>query len=50
MESLADIMLRLGDANCYKDNYIPAIEDYEKALQLRKFIDDQLFSRELSEV
>jgi len=50
LKMLSHIMLRLGDANCYRDNFDAALQDYGKSESLRKFTDDGYFSRDLAEM
>jgi len=47
---LAQVVLRLGDANCYSDNFDAALQEYFKAIQIRKNIDDVFMSRDLAEL
>ena len=50
MRTLGHVMLRLGDANSFRENFDSSLQDYEKCLDLRKFTEDSFFSRDLSEM
>lgn len=47
---LGSVMLRLGDANLYKDEFEGGLQDYHKCLEHRKFTEDPKFSRDLAEM
>jgi len=47
---LALVHLRLGDANCYWDNFDEALQEYFKALEIRKKTDDLFMSRDVAEL
>ncbi len=49
MKFLSAIHTKLGDANCYQENFKEALVDYENSLNLRKFNEDPFYSREIAE-
>ena len=49
MKFLSIIHTKLGDANCYQENFKEALGDYENCLSLRKFNEDPFYSREIAE-
>lgn len=49
MAFLAIIHVKLGDINYYQSHYKEALADYENCLNLRKFSEDPLYSRDIAE-
>lgn len=49
MKFLSIIHTKLGDANCYQENFKEALGDYENCLNLRKFNEDPCYSRGIAE-
>lgn len=44
------IFLRLGDLECWKENFEDGLEEYKKALEILMKFEDQLLSRDISEM
>lgn len=44
------IFLRLGDLECWKENFEDGLEEYKKALEILMKYEDQLLSRDISEM
>ena len=49
MKFLSVIHIKLGDLNCYQENFKEALIDYENCLSLRQFYDDRFYSRGIAE-
>lgn len=49
MKFLSVIHTKLGNLNCYQENYKEALNDYETCLNLRKFNEDGFYSRSIAE-
>lgn len=50
LKFLARVTLRIGDLESLKDNFEAALSEYIHCLEIRQIFDDQLMSRDISEM
>lgn len=50
LKQRARIFLRLGDLECWKENFEEGLSEYKIALELRMKFEDPIMSRDISEM
>jgi len=50
LNNYAKILLRIGDLECWRENFPEALKEYEKCYKLRLQINDLKYSRDIAEV
>ena len=50
LRQLSRIVLRLGDLQCWKENFEEGLIEYKKSLELRMKFENPMMSRDISEM
>ena len=50
LKQQAKIYLRLGDLECWKENFQDGLSEYKKSLEIRRKFENPILSRDISEL